>query len=88
MKQLAIFTIIIALGMLVAFTTGKSDTKVFVSNDATKIEGIIEQWSKYGYKVDKLISQSVGLSESYDGSAYLRYNKSTLKGDIILIMIK
>lgn len=64
------------------------DVKTFVSNDAKIIEIYIKTWSKYGYKFQSLIPQSVATSESYDGSKWQNYHSTTIKGDLILIMYK
>lgn len=96
-RQLIVaFILGICACMCVAFSTprevkeSKQDTKVFVSKNAEYIETIIEQWSKYGYKVDKLECQSISVSinSHSSGGGYKEPNHRTEKGDIILVMVK
>lgn len=90
-KLLTVCLLFGVLSLILAFSESKQDTKVFVSNDAKVIETIIEQWGKYGYKVDKIISQSISTSinsRTYVGEAPYLPSYRDVKGDIILIMIK
>lgn len=94
-KQLIIaFCLGIFACMCVAFSTPRElkeptkDTKVFVSKDANQIDTIIEQWSKYGYEVKEIATQSVSTAVTAD---YYFYNSTSfrdIKGDIILVMVK
>lgn len=88
MKKYIIALLIISFGLLSFEVTKSPTTFSTTSNKMSEINATIIQWSKYGYKVKFIVSQTVGVSDAYDGSQYLRSAHSTIKGDILLVMEK
>lgn len=83
-KTIIVIAIIALFGL--SLIEKPSDTKTWVSNDMNYIKTQIDTWSKYGYKVEEIITQSVSISEASAGG--YQHNISKLKGDVLLVMTK
>lgn len=65
----------------------QNDTKVWISDDIKYIKIQIETYSKFGYKIQSITAQSVGISESVCQLTHA-HELNKVKGDLILIMSK
>lgn len=86
-KQYQFVALIISVIILmIVFSSFKSNTNTpklhtLVSNDMKMIEKDIIIWSKFGFEIKEIVPQSVSISTD-------AYNKESIKGDILLVMIK
>lgn len=95
MKINILLAIVVAvLVLFIAATPNKKpktiiDTQVFTCNTSGLAKAYILDWSRKGYKVDHMISQSVSTSiqTRNNGRAYFETYRD-IKGDIIIVMTK
>lgn len=80
-KHLFIGVLMVVFLINMSFTSPKQDVKTWVYNDVTQVANTIKSWSKYGYSVQSITAQSASIATG-------RGADFTIKGDIILVMVK
>ncbi len=94
-KHLLGLSMAIVIAVLLLSATKKPkikivDTKTFTCNTSGLAKSYIDSWSKKGYQVQFIISQSVSTSIDNYYHNYISGNSNyrDLRGDIIIIMTK